>query len=77
MIIVQASEPSGEGAAYCNVVGIIDDDGIDDIGNHVVLFVQIPKFWSDLGAGDDFLDPSRVEYIDKRLIFDLEIAPNR
>ncbi len=28
--------------------------------------LNFAKFWSDFGAGDDFLDPSRVEYIDKK-----------
>ena len=43
----------------------------------MVHFVEISKFWNDHGAGDDFLDPSRVEYIDKRSIFDFEATINR
>ena len=43
----------------------------------MVHFVENSKFWTDFGAGDDFLDPSRVEAIDKGLIFRLGSVPNR
>ena len=35
-------------------------------------FDEIPKFWSDFGAGYDFLGVALVEYIDKGSIFGLE-----
>ncbi len=43
----------------------------------MVHFVKISKFWSDHGAGDDFLDPSQVESIDKGSIYGLDTATNR
>ncbi len=73
-----------EGAVRRSLVIVIvdiiggNDNGIDDIGNHVLLFVQISKFWTDFGAGDDyFLGVALVEYIDKRLIFGLGNSTNR
>ena len=40
-------------------------------------FVEIPKFWTRFGAGDDFLGVALVETIDKRLIFGLDSMCNR
>ena len=71
----QTSEPSGEGAVTVIVVGNVDNDG--SVGGHIVHLVQNSKFWTGFGAGDDFLDPSRVEYIDKRSIFGFETTINR
>ena len=42
-----------------------------------VILMKFPKFWGDFGAGVDFLDPSRVDYIDKRSIFGLDTTTNR
>ncbi len=78
MIIVQASEPSGEGAVSCHSWrdGHVDDDADEDAGggSH---FGEISKFWTGFAAGNYFLDPYRVELIDKRLIFDLDYSTNR
>ena len=41
------------------------------------ILLKFPKFWSDFGAGDDFLGVALVEYIDKRLIFGLGNSTNR
>ncbi len=43
----------------------------------MVHFVENSNFGGDFGAGDDFLDPSRVESIDKRLIFEADSTSNR
>ena len=46
----------------------------------VILFIllKIGNFGATLALpGDDFLDPSRVEYIDKRSIFGLDTTTNR
>ncbi len=43
----------------------------------VDILLKFPKFWSDFGAGDDFLGFALVECIDKRLIFGLDCMPNR
>ncbi len=82
---LQPSEPSGEGVIVFNVVGgnLVDIGPLgnnDDIGggwNLSVHFVEIPKFWSDFGAGDDFLGVALVESIDKRSIFDLHYSTDR
>ena len=44
-----------------------------------ILFILLnfAKFWSDHGAGDDFLGVALVEYIDKRSIFRLGSSTNR
>ena len=41
------------------------------------ILLKNQKNCGDFGAGDDFLDPSRVEYIDKRSIFGLDTTTNR
>ena len=73
---VDASEPSGEGDETLSLVTVdllIIDDGVDGggggSGSHIGNFVEISKFGFGFGAGNDFLDPSRVEYIDKRFIY--------
>ncbi len=43
----------------------------------IIILLKFAKFWSDFGAGDDFLDPSRVESIDKKSIFDLDSSTFR
>ena len=72
---VKATEPLGEGAV------IVDDLVIMLIMTVSVVvdvrFVEISKFRTGFGAGIDFLDPSRVESIDKRLILCLETTTNR
>ncbi len=52
---------------------------IDGGGGHSVHYVEISKFCTDFGAGDDFhfLGVDLVEYIDKRLIFGLGYSTNR
>ena len=42
----------------------------------LILF-KFAKFWSYFGAGNDFLDPSRVESIDKGSGFRLDTTTNR
>ncbi len=74
---MKASEPSGEGAVDCIVVGNVDNDEDDSGGGQSVHFGEISKFSTGFAAGDDFLDPSRVESINKRLVFELETATNR
>ncbi len=70
-------EPSGEGAVDCNVVVYVDNIGNDGIGSGGGHFVEISKFWSDFGAGNDFLGADLVESIDKGLIFGLGNSTNR
>ena len=53
----KASEPSGEGAFIVDVIG-------NGGGGHFLILFILFKFRSGVGAGDDFLDPSRVESID-------------
>ena len=45
----------------------------------VILFILLNfrKFWTDFGAGDDFLGVALVEYIDKRSTFRLDTTSNR
>ena len=46
----------------------------------IMLFIlmKFPKFWSDFGAGDDFLGVAWVEYIDKvLLLFGLDYSTIR
>ncbi len=42
-----------------------------------VISLDFSKFWTDFGAGDDFLGVALVESIDKRLIFGIETTINR
>ena len=54
-------------------------DNVDN-GAEVILFIllKIGNFGATLALpGDDFLDPSRVETIDKRLIFGIDTTTNR
>ena len=46
-------------------------------GGHSVHFVEILKFWSDLGAGVDFLGVALVQSIDKGSVFGLGYSTNR
>ncbi len=41
------------------------------------ILMKFPKFWSDFGAGDDFLGVDLVESIDKGSMFDLGYSINR
>ncbi len=59
------------------VDGNDDNDDYGGGGGHFVHFVEILKFWSDLGAGVDFLGVALVEYIDKGSMFGLDTASNR
>ena len=70
---VKASEPEGEGAVDCNVVGsnTVDNGGGRD---H---FVEISKFWIGFCAGNDFLGVALVESIDKGSIFRLDYSTIR
>ena len=43
----------------------------------VIILFKIPNFLSGFGAGDDILDLSRVESIDKGSIVGLETTINR
>ncbi len=45
----------------------------------IILFIlmKFPKFWSDFGAGNDFLGVALVESIDKRSLFGLGNSTNR
>ena len=43
----------------------------------LVILLKFPKFRSGSGAGDDFLDPYRVEHDDKGSLFGLETTTNR
>ncbi len=56
------------------LVVMINDDIGNGGGNH---FDEIPKFWTDFGAGNDFLGVALVEYIDKRWMFGLDNTTNR
>ena len=40
-------------------------------------FVEFPEVCSGVGRGDDFLDPSRVEFTGKRFIFCFANTTNR
>ena len=42
-----------------------------------IILLNFRKFWTDFGAGDDFLGVALVEYIDKRSIFDLHYSTKR
>ena len=42
-----------------------------------IILLNFRKFWTDFGAGDDFLGVALVEYIDKRSIFGFETTINR
>jgi len=61
---------------YC-IVDIIDDNDGSESGGHSFHFDEILKCRIGFGAEDDFLDPSRVEWIDKRSIFHLDCSTNR
>ena len=50
---------------------------IMEVEDILFIFLKIPKFWTGFDAGDDFLDPSRVESIDKRSIFGIDTTTNR
>ena len=52
----------------------IDIDGIDGGG---LFLLKFRNSGGEFGAGVDFLDPSRVESIDKRLILCLASMSNR
>ena len=72
--VVEASELPGEEAVDCNVDNISYCGG----GNHFVhILLKFATFLSGHGAGNDFLDPSRVELFDKRSIFGFETTTNR
>ncbi len=58
-------------AVDCNGVGNVDNDEDGGGGSH---FVEISKFWTGFAAGNDFLEPYRVESIDKGLVFDLVLV---
>ncbi len=68
------SEPIGEGANEFNAARNADINGIGGGGGH---FLEKLKILTDFGAGDDFLDPSRVESIDKGSIFGLDTTTYR
>ncbi len=75
---LESEGAEGEWAVAFNVDGIVENDGnFDDEGVHFVLFLENLKFRTGFGAGIDFLDPSRVESIDKRLILCLDSMLNR
>ena len=41
------------------------------------ILVENPIFWRRFGAGDDFLDPSRVEFAGKKSFNRADYTPNR
>ena len=46
-------------------------------GLSIRFLVKFAKFWGRFDAGDDFLDPYRVESIHERSIFRLGTTTNR
>ena len=43
----------------------------------LVILLNFRKFWTDFGAGNDFLGVALVEYIDNRSIFGFVTTINR
>ena len=78
--VVEASEPSGEGAVVIVVIADKDGNSVDGSGGQCVdslLFCQNPDFDLDAGLQNRILTPSRVEMIAKGSILRLETTTNR